>query len=199
MPEKGAGRECRNGNIVGTLFRAVRMLYYSREGIVHGASGWKAYTDFDDPGFGVMFHKLPERRSMLYWLYYYFNNFTGPQVLAIAGTSPYYTPVQHTTGDPRIPAVPLIPAMVTTSEDGKKLFVMAVNASWSKAVPATLRIKNFKIKSAVGTCLSHRDLEAHPLLEKNEDFVSSLPISKTSANGLSWTMPPGAVVFITIE
>lgn len=199
MPEKGAGKEYRNGNIVGTLFRAVRMLYYAREAVVHGASGWKAFTDYDDPGFGVMFHKIPERRSMLFWLHYYFNNFTGSQVLEIEGTSPYYTPVKHTTGDPRIPAVPLTPAMVTASEDGKKLFIMAVNASWNESVPASLKLENFQIQSAVGICLSHRDLEAHPLLEKNEDFVSSLPLSKTSANDLKWIMPPGAIAFITIE
>jgi len=200
MPADGraADYEPRNANIVGTLYRAVRLLYYAREDVVRGATSWKSYSGTGEPGFGVLFHDAPERRSMLFWLYYHFNRNVRDWVLALEGTAPFFTPTRMKTGHEAMPAVPATPLMVTASEDGRELSIMAVNASWTNATAAALALRDFEVHQASGVVLSHGDRNAHPLLEREEDFVS--PLAVTTAGGtLRFTLPPHSVVFLNVQ
>ncbi len=88
----------RNGNIFGVLHRAVRLIYYAREGMLRGASSWQMLNRVGAQGFGILFQQEPDKRAMLYWLYYYFNRHVGAQALDPQGTAPYYTPAE---GDDR--------------------------------------------------------------------------------------------------
>ncbi|MEM2051915.1 MAG: hypothetical protein QW614_03055, partial [Candidatus Caldarchaeum sp.] len=83
--------EPRNGNTYGVLQRAVRLVYYLREGFVEGASTWAMFTrnPSTEPAFGLLTHEDPNLRSMVYWLYYYFQQFLGDFVLDVTGTAPY--------------------------------------------------------------------------------------------------------------
>ncbi len=200
MPKDGraADHEPRNANIIGTMYRAVRLLYYAREDVVRGASSWKSYSGTREPGFGVLFHDAPEKRSMLYWLYYYFNRGVRDWVLAMDGAAPFYTPAKMKTGHEGMPAVPATPVMVTASDDGKHLSLMAVNASWTDATAATITLRDFAIHSAEGVVLSHGDRDAHPLLERKEDFVSPLALERTG-DTLRFTLPPHSIVFVDVR
>jgi len=66
-----ADYEDRNANIIGTVHRAVRLIYYAREDIVRGASGWQMLSRLGGQGFGILSQAAPDQRFMLYWLYYY--------------------------------------------------------------------------------------------------------------------------------
>ncbi|MBI4976454.1 MAG: carbohydrate binding domain-containing protein [Spirochaetes bacterium] len=200
MPKSGkaADYEKRNANIIGTLYRAVRLLYYAREDVVRGAASWKSYSGNNEPGFGVLFHQSPEKRSMIYWLYYYFNRGLGDWVLGMNGTAPFFTPKKYTAGDERMPSVPATPIMASITEDGGTMQLMAVNASWTQTVPAEITLKDFTAASADGIVLSSGDTNAHPLLERAEDFVSALPVT-IKASGISMTLPPHSIAFITVK
>ena len=87
---KEADYEDRNANIIGTMHRAVRLIYYAREDILRGASGWQMFSRLDAQGFGILSQDAPDKRFMLYWLYYYFNRHLGEWALLTDGTAPYY-------------------------------------------------------------------------------------------------------------
>jgi hypothetical protein len=78
---KTADYEDRNANIIGTVHRAVRLIYYAREGILRGASGWQMLSALNGQGFGILSQQAPEQRFLLYWLYYYFNRHVGEWAL----------------------------------------------------------------------------------------------------------------------
>ncbi len=78
---KPADYEDRNANIIGTVHRAVRLIYYAREGILRGASGWQMLSALNGQGFGILSQQAPEQRFLLYWLYYYFNRHVGEWAL----------------------------------------------------------------------------------------------------------------------
>lgn len=68
---RAADYEDRNANIIGTLHRAVRLIYYARENILRGASGWQMLSKLNGQGFGILSQDQPQKRFMLYWLYYW--------------------------------------------------------------------------------------------------------------------------------
>ncbi len=84
----------RNANIFGTLHRAVRLIYYTREDILRGASSWEMFCRTNSQGFGILSPDAPDKRFMIYWLYYYFNRHVGEWVLDMNGTAPYYYPTK---------------------------------------------------------------------------------------------------------
>ena len=202
MASGGAGNTVQNGNIVGALHRAVRLIYYLREDIVRGASAWEM---FSNAGSWNALGILPpdgEKRSMLYWMHRTFNEHTGDWVLDMQGTTLYYQP--QPGSDPRRAPLsgPLAPAVVMLSDDEKTMQVIAANASWSRSIPCTLRIRNFHVTSSTGLLLSHSDANGPPLLEKKEEFVTDLPVqadAKADASTVTCTLPPHSVAFITLK
>ncbi|MBM4046494.1 MAG: hypothetical protein FJ279_15395 [Planctomycetes bacterium] len=183
----------RNANIVGTLHRAVRLIYYAREGLLRGASGWQMFSDPRGQGFGILFPKAPDQRAMLYWLYYYFNRHVGEWALDLDGLAPYHTPEQPRDASF---AAPLTPMLATL--DDQALYLVVANGSWQTAVPCRVRIANFAPARASATLLSHADLDAKPLLVRKEDFVSDFAVSLTGQE-VTCTIPPHSVVFVTLH
>jgi hypothetical protein len=191
---KGADYEDRNANIIGTLHRAVRLIYYAREDILRGASGWQMFSAPTDQGFGILSQEAPEKRFMLYWLYYYFNRHVGEWVLRTDGTAPYYQPPPG-TGDF---AGPLTPVLATLSRDGHEVFLVIANGSWTRAVPCQMKLESFQASQATGIIITSDKLDGKPLLEDKRDFVSDFPV-KTSGKEVNCTIPPHAVVFVTLR
>lgn len=189
----------RNANIFGTIHRAVRLIYYAREGMLRGASSWQMLSKISHQGFGVLAQERPEQRFMIYWLYYYFNRHVGTRVLALQGTAPYYTPAD---GDdpltkPGTFPGPLTPLLATLSADGKALYLVAANGSWDKAVPLQISLLNFAAKGVSAVCLSSDNPDAKPLLEHKEDFVKDLPL-QLAGGVLKGDLPPHSAVFVTL-
>jgi hypothetical protein len=189
----------RNASIVGTLHRAVRLIYYAREGFLRGASSWSLLSNAKSQGFGVLSQDAPDKRYMLYWLYYYFNRYLGDNVLEMDGTAPYYTP----SGDdpyskPGEYPGPLTPAVVTLSKDGRTMYVMIANASWERSFPCEMAIKHFRPTSATGVLLSNPDLDHKPMLERKDELVSDFA-AHTRADGIDFTLPAHSVLFLKIE
>jgi hypothetical protein len=184
----------RNANIFGMMHRAVRLIYYLREGMLRGASSWEMFTYQNAPGFGFLAQDAPDLRSMNYWLYYYFNRHAGRWVLEIDGTAPYH---EGSAGG-KTRRGPLTPVVATLSEDRKRLFLILANGSWSQAVPCRIELRDFAAGHAVGVVLSHADPDGYPLLERKEDLVRAYPVT-VAGSRLTTTLPPHAVVFITLE
>ncbi len=188
-----AWAEPRNANILGTLYRAVRMLYYAREDVVEGAAGWNLFSMSHNPGFLLIASDKPEQRSMLYWLYHHFSRHIGDHVVAISGQAPYHP-------DPRdaaAPGFPLTPVLATLSADSSRLFVMVVNGSWEQSVPARLRLTGFTPRACKAVVLRHDDLAAHPLLAHDEEFVGTIPVTITGET-LSFDLPSHSIIFLTL-
>ena len=190
----------RNANIFGTVHRAVRLIYYAREGMLAGASAWQMLNRVGAQGFGVLAPKVPDKRFMLYWLYYYFNRHVGEWALQLHGTAPYYVPSAKDASSFKEGEYggPQTPALATLSKDGSVLYVVIANGSWAKAAPCRIEVRNFPIAQAHGILLTHSDPDGKPLLERKEDAVSTLPVS-IGNDVLNCTVPPHAVVFLTMQ
>ena len=189
-----ADYENRNANIIGTVHRAVRLIYYAREDIVRGASGWQMLSRLGGQGFGILSQEAPDQRFMLYWLYYYFNRHVGPWVLQMDGAAPYYQPEQEaeeSTG-------PLTPVLATLSEDGNEIHLVIANGSWTRAVPCRVKLQDFHAAKARGIVISSDNLDGTPLLERKDEVVSDLPV-ETTGQEVNCTLGPHAVVFITLS
>ncbi|MDZ4199828.1 MAG: hypothetical protein U1E27_11165, partial [Kiritimatiellia bacterium] len=187
-----ADRQPRNGNIIGMVYRAVRLLYYARENVVQGASGWKSLTNRDHPGFAILYHDAPEARPMLYWLHYYFNRGLEANAVSIRGSVPYYE-----IGEKGV-SLPMTPVMATASEDGSRVRLMLVNASWDKSFPARILVPGFQAARRETVWLTHDDPEADPFRIARDEVVRDL---KTEMDGdtLVFTLPGRSVVFILLE
>jgi hypothetical protein len=191
---KDADYEDRNANIIGTVHRAVRLIYYAREDIVRGASGWQMLSRRNAQGFGILSQDAPDQRFMLYWLYYYFNRHVGQWVLRTDGTAPYHQPGPG-AGEC---AGPLTPVLATWSDDGNEMYLVMANGSWTRAVPCRVMLQGFRAARARGVVLSSNELDGKPLLEKKEEAVSDFPVG-TTGEEVNCTLPPHAVVFVTLS
>ncbi len=188
-----AWAEPRNANLLGTLYRAVRMLYYAREDVVEGAAGWNLFSTSHNPGFLLVASDKPEQRSMLFWLYHHFSRHLGNDVVSITGQSPYHPEPR----DAAAPGLPLTPVMATLSADSSRLFVMIVNGSWERDVPTRIRFAGFAPRACAAVLLRHDDLNAHPLLKHDAEFVHDLPVTLTG-EALSFALPSHSIAFLTL-
>ena len=189
-------RNIRNSNVVGTLHRAVRLVYYTREDILRGASSWEMFRSLDQPGFGILSPEAPDKRFLLYWLYYYFNRHVGDSALEMDGTCPYYTPRDKAAA--AVDGGPLTPALVTLSKDAKTMYLVAVNGSWDKSIPCRMTIANFPPKAARGVALSQEDMDSKPLLDKKQDAISDLAVT-VAGQEIRCTLPPHSAVFLMVD
>lgn len=197
--DHGPGHNNRNGNVIGTLHRAVRLLHYAREGMLKGASSWEMFSPAPKEGytFGFIPKDAPGQYYMFYWLYYYFNRHVGEWALQMDGTAPWYTPEKGVFTQ-RDASGPLTPMLASLSSSGDKLFIVVVNGSWQRLVPCTINLKNFAAESVSGVYLSDDDRDASPLVKRREDFVKPLS-PEIQDRVLRCTLPPHSAVFITLD
>ncbi len=200
-PRPGAGEDdptrwWRNSNICGAMYRAVRMIYYAREGMLRGASGWEMFARKHYTTFAFLTREAPDKRFMLYWLYYYFNHHVGPIALDFQGTAPYYHPVSDEIDQKLVG--PLTPTLITLSADGSRMYFVIANGSWDRDIPCEASLQNFQAGSATGVVLSQSDKDADPLVDKRQDVVGDLPIG-LGTDEMSLTVPARSVVFITVD
>ena len=190
----------RNGNIIGTLHRAVRLIYYAHDDFLRGASSWVMLSHLNEQGYGILSQEAPDQRFLMYWLYYYFNRHMGEWVLDVEGTAPYYYPGPG--DDPSIKrgefGGPLTPVLATQSKHRNTLYLVIANGSWDRSVPCRAKLSNFKATKAEGILLTQSDPNGKPILQRKEDAVSPLPISLSNQN-LNCNVPPHSVIFITIQ
>jgi hypothetical protein len=144
-------------------------------------------------GFGILSQQAPDKRFLLYWLYYYFNRHVGEWVLQMDGTSPYHQP-RREAGEF---AGPLTPVLATLSRDGREIYLVIANGSWTRAVPCLVRLENFHADRARGFIITNDKLDGKPLLENKEEAVSDFPVS-AAGNEASCIVPPHAVVFVKL-
>ena len=197
----------RVGNIVGTLYQAVRLIYNIRDSYTQGSCTWHSMGV--NPGvlvpagwnqsYGIT---LDGKTSYLYWLYYYMGHNTGENVVDFTGSAPSFTGnafhnVDHgSTGDESHTG-PLTPLMVTKSKDRTKLYITVVNGSTTTTVPFSATISNFNITSQDAILISDTDINQTWYQNNNSRFVSNPSISK-DGNQISYSLPPLSCTFITL-
>ncbi len=189
-----------NGNCVGALHRAVRLIYYLREDIVRGASGWEMFSSSAKSHWNALGLIAPdeERQATIYWVHRLVNKYAGDHVLEIEGTTPYYAPPAEGSAVRRPLAGPLVPLVVMSDAEQGSLTVIAANVSASRTVPCTLRLAAFQAAGVSGARLSQDDLNAHPLLKKKEDLVAPFLARIENTNKVLCDIPPKSVVFLRI-
>ena len=123
----------------------------------------------DAPGFGLLSQEAPDKRFMLYWLYYCFNRHVGEWALATDGGAPYYQPTRE--ADRRRFSGPLTPVLATLSRDERELDLVIANGSWTRAVPCRVAVRSFAPGRITGVVLTNHNLDVSPLLARKEDAV----------------------------
>ncbi len=174
----------RNGNIVGALHRAVRLICYLREGVVQAACGWQALTNSKLPGYSFLPTNEPERRGVLYWLQHRFARYVGDQALEIAGRGPYYL-AKGTYG-------PTHPVLATQSEDA--LYLITVNPT-QRTVEA--RIRAVRTGEAQAEAMSQPSPDS-PAWADEDRLIKPLRVRRTSGE-YRLDLPPLSIVFIKFE
>ncbi len=189
----------RNGNVVGLVHRAVRLIYYAREGMLRGASSWEMLVNKDQPGFAHLAQQAPDQRFLLYWLTYYFGRHVGEWVLPVSGTAPYQAaagPLPY--GLPQVPPGPVTPVLATRSADGRELYLVIANGSWDRAALARVKLRGFGGTQAEAIVLTQPSMDSEALLARKEDAVQPLEVRLVSGT-LTAAVPAHAVVFITVR
>ena len=180
-----------NGNVIGALHRAVRLIYYIRESIMEGASQWMLLVPRGSPGFGV----IPMKGNKLfihYYLNYYFGRYVGDEVVDISGTCPFFSEEKV--------KMPVIPTLVTKSSDGKTLFIIAANGTEKQTLVCNINLKGFKAGKAKGIKLTQTDLKAPALVDKESDIVSPTIVDiRDDGGSIKFTSPAHSVSFITLN
>jgi len=176
------------------MHRAVRLIHYLREELLRGASSWEMFSYQRSPGFGFLAQDAPQKRSMNYWLYYYFNRHAGRWVLGIDGTAPYH----EGAASGRAYRGPLTPMVATLSADEQQLYLIVANGSWQQTVPAQVTLRGLVPRHGTGVVLSHADPDGDPFLNRRDELVHDLEIEIQGAQ-LTAKLPPHSVAFLTIQ
>jgi hypothetical protein len=183
----------RNGNILGTAYRAVRLISYLNDNLMAAASGWEMFVKAPAYGCCIMAVGPPVQECMLYWFYYYFNRMLGDWTVAGSGVAPQYTILGE--GSLAGTSVPETPTLVTVSDDGTQLFLCIVNASWTKDRTAVFSLRDAYAVEAQGVALSDDHLDGIPVVKEEKDFVRPLTV-ECSATTIRFDLPRHAVVFV---
>ncbi|MEM4284370.1 MAG: hypothetical protein QXS96_07785 [Candidatus Caldarchaeum sp.] len=201
------GAEVRNGNTYGTMQRAIRLIYYLREGIVEGASTWAMFTRdrINDPAFGLLTHAGPGWRSMVYWLYRYFQQFSGDWILNIDGSAPFLngTFQRYPWPSPLPASGPYTPVLAAKSGDGRQLYLIIANANERLSYDFRVSLRNFLGAAASGYLL--RDYrrgswkDNNPFSTSESDFVRPHTVNLSpEGNTLTGNIPAHSVLFVRI-
>lgn len=209
--DKWPDREVRNGNLFGTLYEAVRLIYYLREGIVEGASAWNVFTrrPQTEPAFGFLTHQSPANRSFSYWLYVLFNRFIGDSVLSLSGTAPFYSTIySNPAWDPVTVSGPYTPAIATWSSSDTSLSVIIANGHATGSFAFRCPIMNFRgdwVQANLFTDFRPGSWLDNPAFSTDSsDFIRTYSVSLMAEQPLyrtllRGTLPPRSVLFIKVK
>lgn len=194
------------GNIVGTLFQAVRMIYAIRDNYTQGACCWHAMGAqpgvLVPSGYYTNGQELSGKTSYLYWLYYHFLRNTGEVVVGFTGSAPSYTGTAienvDAGGTPISNTGPLTPLMVTKNSTGDKLYITVVNASDSQTVPFSATLKNFNPKQQSAICISDTDINQSFYQTDNSRFLKTMTVN-VNAGEVTCSLPPLSCTFIVLS
>jgi len=197
---EGPGARWRSSNIFAAAHRAARMIYYAREGLLRGASGWEMFSRVTEnriPGLACLTRDAPDKALMNYWMYYFFNRHCGATALDLTGTAPWYTPASGGE-DEEVVSGPYTPTLVTLSEDGQQMYFVIANGSWETDFPCTVKLVNFEPVSAVGVALTQDEPNASGLVDSKQDVTRDVPVDLTG-QALQFTVPGHSIVYMTVE
>lgn len=203
----GVASEVRNGNLFGSIARAIRLIYYLRENIVEGANTWAMLErePYITPAFGLLTHNDPNMRSMTYWLYYYFNQFVGNWILHIQGTAPYkseYSFKYWPWYDIDIKG-PYTPVLASRNESGNNVYLIIANGNENFGYDFKVNFVNFQGSKVEGILFNDFRLtnwkDNNPFSTKQSDFITKHSL-KLSSNGriLNGRIPEHSVLFVKI-
>lgn len=187
----------RNADTWGMMHRAVRLIYYAREGLLRGAGSWQMLSAVRAPGFGILSQQAPDTPFLIYWLYHQFNRHVGELVAGLDGAAPWYTPAE---GDDRVAQPgenggPLTPVLATF-DPGGPLYLVVANGSAERDVPCRALAPGFR--GPIQATVLQAGLDAPPLVERVEEVLRPLTVER-EGDALSFVAPAHGVVFVTVQ
>ena len=195
-----------NGNILGVIHRAYRLVYYIRENLVDGAIAWNLLNVIKrrgkpSQGFSLLFTDAPNKTSLLYWLYYLFRRHIGKYVVKVRGSVPFFTSKKLRVGN--ISKFPITAGLATYTPDSSVLFLVITNSSYSDTLTGHISIMgNPGINKVNGISLS--DFRSHPLdslpvIQDTTKVLKSLPVRLARDANFYIEILPHSVTFLRIE
>ena len=201
----------RNGNMWGVLHAGVRMIYYMRDGYMHGATYWNirgsTSQNIVPSGYDSSSTFLDGKYSLNYWLFYYMTHNTGDIVLNSSSTStPCLTGtvggnVDTGSSTSETYTGPQAPVMVTMSNDSRSIFVTIVNGNWTNSFPLEINITNYNVNSVSASIISgDGNLNGTWLCANKATCVGNLPLTiDMNRKTITGTMPAHSIAFVTIQ
>ena len=214
----GGAFEAQNGNIWATVHAAVRLIYYMRDGYMHGANYWVMNGGFPDAvvptGYdwssqntSLQGRLLEGGYSLNYWLFYYMIHNTGEIVLdSSATTGPCYTgTVKRNVDDgsalPETFTGPQVPVMVTMSSDSKNMYITMANGNWSSSHPFEIDISNYNFNTMSGiSIVGDGRLDGDWFCSTLSTCTNNLQLfSNANKNIITGVIPAHSVAFVTLQ
>jgi hypothetical protein len=200
-------RNPRVGNIIGTMYQAVRLIYNIRDNYTYGSCTWHsmgAYPGSLVPtGYNQQSIKLEGKTTYLYWLYYYMIHNTGENVVSFSGSAPSFTGNaihnvdENSTGNLSYTG-PLTPLLVTKNADETKVYITIVNGSATDTVPFSATINNFSFTNVQAIRICDNDSNQNWYQNDNSRFVSN-PSVLINGKEIACSLPPLSCTFITLD
>lgn len=212
--QPGSEYNPKNGNMFGTLYDAIRLIYNIRDHYSFAASRWL----FDGVLPGSILPKgeakysyypgatgfLEGKTSYEYWLYYYMNRDVQDLVVNFTGSAPSYTGVSTPntdTGEAGISYTgPATPVLVTRSVDANTLHIVVANGT-GNAIDFKAALTNFNPTTIECTRLHDAgDVELFEQASYQDDtsrFLSH-PTATYNGNDVSIALPGYSVTFIKL-
>ncbi len=195
-PER-AYRVNRNGNIVGALHRAIRLVYYLREGLVDAAGQWSALSGMGDgsrgadPGFlAVPMVQRDGKEGVHFYLNDQFRRTLGDEVLDLSGSCPYFR-FQDLAG-------PKVAVLATRSADRQRMYLILANGTAAEDIPATIRWRTWRAASASGVRLSQAGLDDPALVSEREVLAPAEGVTvNDDGRALALVVPAHTILFLT--
>lgn len=193
-----------NGNMLGTLHRAVRLIYYLREGMVDGAASWNLFGKYKRrgkraDGFHYLFIDKPTASSLLYQMHYLFRKHVGKYIVKFRGKAPFY---ESRKIDSELIdfAMPYTPVIVTTNLTRDSIFIILVNASYNKTFKVNIHFESttaFKLSGKLLTDSRSNFLDRSGLIEDPQNFIKRINVIKIKPNNFAFSIAPHSIAYLT--
>ncbi len=195
-----------NGAYPSAMHRLVRIMHYAQGEYMKSASAWTLFAYQDERiGFGMIPKQSPEKSTLTYWMFYYFNRFCGTRIPKFTGSCPYYTGFydgnEDLFGQTRMNSLsgPATPVLITLNEEQSMLLIILVNGLRDTEVPCQFEVENAIIHSHSVVMLRHDNPYAEALLANEAKLINPSVEIQQAGDHYTLTVPGHSAIFMELD